>query len=294
MQVNIVQGTPEWHSWRQSGIGASDVAAIMGISPWRTAIDVFNDKLGLKEAYSTSGMARGNKYEEEAFEAYKVTFKYSTPYIFERSPCFCSDELSWAIASPDAWEIVDRLLIEIKVPSEEVYEHHKSGMIAPHYMSQVQWQLFVTGFDVCHFVVYSPEKKEYKISVIQRDDAYIATVLEKAAKFWDGVCNARAPESDKPQYITLEDPQLHHLAYDYKEMAKESKRLDRELKALREKIIEFGDDSNFRAYGIKATWNNPRSSYDMQSMKDDGIDIEKYKKSSGKSGYYTLTLERDD
>ena len=35
----------EWLEWRRKGIGGSDVAAIMGISPFRTARDIYYDKI---------------------------------------------------------------------------------------------------------------------------------------------------------------------------------------------------------------------------------------------------------
>lgn len=35
----------EWLSYRRRGIGGSDVAALLGISPWRTARDLYYDKL---------------------------------------------------------------------------------------------------------------------------------------------------------------------------------------------------------------------------------------------------------
>lgn len=37
----------EWLDWRRKGIGGSDAAAIMGISPFRTARDIYYDKLGI-------------------------------------------------------------------------------------------------------------------------------------------------------------------------------------------------------------------------------------------------------
>lgn len=38
----------EWLSYRKLGIGGSDVAAIMGISPFATIRDLYNDKLGIE------------------------------------------------------------------------------------------------------------------------------------------------------------------------------------------------------------------------------------------------------
>ena len=37
----------EWLAYRRQGIGGSDAAAIMGISPFRTARDIYYDKLNL-------------------------------------------------------------------------------------------------------------------------------------------------------------------------------------------------------------------------------------------------------
>ena len=37
----------EWLDWRRRGIGGSDVSAIIGISPFRTARDIYYDKLGI-------------------------------------------------------------------------------------------------------------------------------------------------------------------------------------------------------------------------------------------------------
>ena len=35
----------EWLSARRTGIGGSDIAAILGLSPWRTPLDVYRDKV---------------------------------------------------------------------------------------------------------------------------------------------------------------------------------------------------------------------------------------------------------
>ena len=38
-----------WLEGRRRGIGGSDVAAVLGLNPWKTPLDVWNDKLGLSE-----------------------------------------------------------------------------------------------------------------------------------------------------------------------------------------------------------------------------------------------------
>ena len=40
----------EWLDWRRKGLGGSDAAAVLGISPFRTARDLYYDKLGIVTA----------------------------------------------------------------------------------------------------------------------------------------------------------------------------------------------------------------------------------------------------
>ncbi len=45
----------EWLEFRRRGIGGSDAAAVMGISPFRTARDLYYDKLGIPPAEDSEG-----------------------------------------------------------------------------------------------------------------------------------------------------------------------------------------------------------------------------------------------
>ncbi len=38
--LSIKHNSPEWYELRKSGIGGSDAAAILGISPWKTNVDL--------------------------------------------------------------------------------------------------------------------------------------------------------------------------------------------------------------------------------------------------------------
>ena len=57
----------EWLSYRRRGIGGSDVASIFGISPFRTARDIYYDKLNIASVDEYEGnwvaMEMGNLLE---------------------------------------------------------------------------------------------------------------------------------------------------------------------------------------------------------------------------------------
>ena len=57
----------DWLAFRRRGIGGSDAAAVLGISPFRTGVDLYYDKLGLPVAESEENwvaMEMGNLLED--------------------------------------------------------------------------------------------------------------------------------------------------------------------------------------------------------------------------------------
>lgn len=45
-RVDVVSDTPEWLEERRKSLGASEVAAVMGLSPWSTPLDIYKSKHG--------------------------------------------------------------------------------------------------------------------------------------------------------------------------------------------------------------------------------------------------------
>src|SRR3990167_9543260 len=62
----------EWREVRRQGIGASDAPAIPGLSPWKSPIQLYADKLGLAEDGSeeTEAMRWGRRLEGVIIAAY--------------------------------------------------------------------------------------------------------------------------------------------------------------------------------------------------------------------------------
>lgn len=84
----------EWLAYRRQGIGGSDAASIMGISPFRTARDIYYDKLGLvttaeyegkvtynpiqKASIMKKDMLRMQTLYPEAYRQFVTTSEYRT------------------------------------------------------------------------------------------------------------------------------------------------------------------------------------------------------------------------
>ena len=60
--IDLVQGSPEWHSYRKNKLGASYAGIILGISPYMTPFQLWEQILGLSaQQEEHSGMIRGRE-----------------------------------------------------------------------------------------------------------------------------------------------------------------------------------------------------------------------------------------
>lgn len=99
----------EWLAWRRKGIGGSDVAAILGISPWRTARDLYNDKLGIASAQVDSAnwvaLEMGHLLEDLVARIFSQktgyhVFQVKKMFRHPRHPCMLAD-VDYFVTLPD-------------------------------------------------------------------------------------------------------------------------------------------------------------------------------------------------
>ena len=92
----------EWLAYRKTGIGGSDVAAILGISPFGTARDIYYDKLSIASFYDDEA----NKYQKKIGtlleDVVAEMFAEVTGYrVFKIRKMFRSREHSFMLADVD-------------------------------------------------------------------------------------------------------------------------------------------------------------------------------------------------
>ena len=184
-------GTPEWLKIRRTtGIGASEIAAVLGQSPWATALDVYLEKRGLKTVEESRAMRRGNALEpfirsefeaEAGFTGIKPTYmcvSEAHPYLF------CN--LDWL--SKDG-----KFGAEFK-SSDNAHEWGESHSqeVPLHYYLQVQHQLLVTGLDVIYLVVLLPYS-DLRIYPISSDAEVQGRITIEGKSFWHKVLSETPP-----------------------------------------------------------------------------------------------------
>jgi putative phage-type endonuclease len=184
--VNLSQGTPEWHDWRNGGIGASDAPTIMGENPWRASAALLLEKLAMADIRGqNAAMARGTELEPEARQAYTArTGKWVRP------ACLQSTEYEWLRASVDGLTHKVDAVVEIKCGKSVYRRTSEHGRVPDYYYGQLQHILAVTGLMSIDFWCYLPGFPSLLLTV-NRDDEYIVRLLHAEYNFWTEVLQRR-------------------------------------------------------------------------------------------------------
>lgn len=189
--------TPEQREQRRRGIGSSDIPAIVGVSPYASAIDVYLDKLGLNEERATQETWCGDR--AEAFIA--------TLYEERSGNHVCPVDLThahpahpWALATPDRWRDPGGI-VEIKLVGARMLHLWADGVetaagrwrgLPAHVEVQVQWQLEVCDVERAD-VAALLGGTDFRIYPVERDRARGAELLEHGRRFWQEHVLARVP-----------------------------------------------------------------------------------------------------
>jgi putative phage-type endonuclease len=184
--LKLVQGSPEWHEYRQSMRNASETAAVLGISPWLTPYQLWMIKTGRSTQAVTPPMQHGTKLEPEARAAYEThTGNLMQPLVLNDGPYS---------ASLDGINLAGDLICEIKCPfrgkSSPLWKEASEGRVPGHYNAQVQHQLMVYGASTAHFWVYA--EGEGMLITLKRDEELMSLIREA----WD----------DFQQYLDTDNP----------------------------------------------------------------------------------------
>jgi putative phage-type endonuclease len=183
----------EWLEARRNGIGSSDVPAVLGMSPWKTALSVYVSKT--EPASDDDGMTGPQEWghRAEPMIAGAIIDKYG--WKLEKPPTLRHPQFDFLIASPDRAN-QDGDLIEIKTASRSLdWGEPETAEIPTHYFLQVQHQLEVADRDVC-WVCVLIGGNDFRRYMVPRDRAYLATVIDPLQEFWQRVLDRNPPEPD--------------------------------------------------------------------------------------------------
>lgn len=191
-------GTDEWHAVRANGIGGSEIAAVMGISPYESRFSLWHRKKGMVEPVEETDVMYWGKVHEPAICA---EFAKRHPGLELRpSPTYASAGHPSEIANPDRlildseWRTV--ALVEAKTSrDDEGWGKEGTDEIPVHYRAQCLWYLMVLGVPTCHVAVLIAGS-EYREYVVEYDEAEAQLMRQAAAEFQRTLAAGERPDID--------------------------------------------------------------------------------------------------
>lgn len=103
--MHLYKTRSEWLEARKSFIGGSDAAAAIGQSPYKTNVDLWEEKTGLREPDDISDLSYV-KYGTEAEKYLRELFRLDFPEYkldYEPGNLWTNQKYPWAHASLDGW-----------------------------------------------------------------------------------------------------------------------------------------------------------------------------------------------
>lgn len=190
----------EWLKNRTVGIGGSDSSAILGISPFKSNIDLWLEKTGQKEPDDISDDAKV-KYGHDAEDSIRNLFMLDHPeyeLFHDEYMILRSNKYPFLQASLDGElteiETGKRGILEIKtteIMNKQMLDEWKNG-IPNHYYTQCLHYLIVTGYEFVWLraklkFVWDSNYQEIRDYYFTRAEVIedMKYLFEKEEKFWN-------------------------------------------------------------------------------------------------------------
>ena len=220
MGVNLLTfGSQEEWLKNRTRIGGSDAGCILGVCPWKSSADLWDEKMGIKNPKDLSDnplVEYGHNAEEHLRELFKLDYpQWEVRYL--PNNIWINDDYPWAHASLDGWIVCKEKdgiqkagILEIKTATIKSKEQAQKwrGQIPMNYYAQVLHYLMVTGFD---FAVVKAQLK-YEMDddepflitrhyIIDRKDVEedIKILIEKEKAFAESLDKGERPHTVLPE-----------------------------------------------------------------------------------------------
>lgn len=192
----------EWLTARRSGIGGSDVAAILGLSKWKTPYSVWQDKIGQGiEIEDNAPMKWGRALEPVIRQEYAEA---TGRIVLQPTDMLRHPKHEFMLANLDGMT-EDRRVVEIKTArSSQGWGEPGSDQVPQDYMFQVQHYMAVTGFEVADVAVLIGGS-DFRLYEVPADTELQEMMIDAEANFWNRVITNTPPEP-----VSLADAQARY------------------------------------------------------------------------------------
>lgn len=244
---------------RRDGIGSSEIAAIVGLSPYRSALNVYLEKIGEIPPFAGNIYTRmGNALEPVIAEEWS---REQGAELVSPDGTFRHPRHPIVFASPDRFILSDGEragVLEVKHTSQ-IWD-----AVPDFVQAQVAWQMATVDLPYAYVAVLDASRS-VKSFRVERDRDFEANLIDIAETFWERNVKARVPPpADGPDLPYLKErfpkdtlpplpitPEIEGIVAAYREAKRALDAAERLADGARSRLIEvIGEHSGI---GIGAT-----------------------------------------
>jgi putative phage-type endonuclease len=238
-----------WLEFRGRGVGASEAAALMGVSPWSTPLELYLRKRGELPPLEAPRLRWGKKLEPLVAEEYSAAVPGA---LLVKPPAVCwRTSTPWTLASLDYWVPFQRV-VEIKTVSRWAdWGEDGSDEVPPYYALQVQQQMYCAGVERADVAALCLNSWRLRVFHVERNPDTCAMLVEAERDFMRRVEAQDPPEPDWEHPTTVDllsslepvgdvavlDSSAEVLVEQYEELGEEIKRAEAVRKEAKARLI---------------------------------------------------------
>jgi putative phage-type endonuclease len=287
--ISLDQEGPAFHAARAKGIGGSEIAVIMGLSPYRTPHSLWLEKTGRKQPEDIGNLphvVRGRLSEIACRSIIERDMRLSfKPKMWQREGSICR-------ASDDGWSMEANIILECKAMGKKAHQEAAEGKIPEHYRLQCQYNLAVSGAVKCIFASFRPEDETlHKIDVLP-DSEEGAALMARAEEWWRvHVVGDTPPDLVDGDYKDLAGHD--ELVARYRVLTDRKTEIDRELEVVKQGLESvLGDLPGALVSGAKISRVYRKGNIDYAKVPElKGVNLEPYRRAG--SSYVRVNVGTD-
>jgi putative phage-type endonuclease len=208
--VRIPEYIKEWHTFRKSGIGGSEVGSVLGLNPHETAVRVFHEKIGSVEPRTedTSFMFWGREHEDKIAETWQYWDGTANGYIENKKAgkiirrcrnvngLIINPDYPWLFASVDRLinkeggvnmltgePLKEESVLECKTLSHWAATAWEDGMPI-YFLTQIQAYMLILEVDYAEIAILK-DGNRFAVEYINRDDNVCEQIVRITKDWWE-------------------------------------------------------------------------------------------------------------
>ena len=282
----IPSSREEWKASRMNGIGGSDAAAAIGMSPWKSPYTLWCEKTGIiNNDVDNEAMRLGRDLED--YVASRFT-EETGKKVHKSSFSFQNIEHPFMLANVDRIVVGEDAGLECKTTSALTRTKYDKGDIPIQYYVQCMHYMAVTGKKKWYIAILVLGIGFYWFEV-NWDDEEVVNLIQAEEEFWryvtenkeppiDGTYSTmetikeRYPESDHSRIELVADTSVLDRYMELKDMIGKMESEKREIENAIKREMENAEYANTCGYSVK--WKNVTANrVDSKLLKKDYPEI---------------------